>query len=196
MSWMSRECLMYIQLMTVSSGYSSIMKVFRGFQIRETFFTLGWINSSYLFSAKWIIMWHFKVRLEETEQNLWEKIMKPILKTLSSANHRGKNVKTWKPLFTKSSYFYRLHYNLLLYKFSDLKPCSLMEGSKKVFDFLRFNKKMYIHQQQRTNGGGGRGVQRIPPRRIPPLANSPDQIPPCWAPPPVNPPPVNFPLEG
>ena len=128
-------------------------------------------------------MWHFKVRLEETEQNLWEKIMKPILKTLSSANHRGKNVKTWKPLFTKSSYFYRLHYNLLLYKFSDLKPCSLMEGSKKVFDFLRFNKKMYIHQQQRTNGGGGRGLQRIPPWRIPPLANSPDQIPPCWAPP-------------
>ena len=146
MSWMSPECLMYIQLMSVSRGYSSNMKVFRGFQIREAFFILGWINSSYLCSAKWIIMWHFKVRLEETEQNLWEKIMKPISKTLSSANHRGKNVKTWKLLFTKSSYFYRLHYNLLLYKFSDLRPCSLMEDSKKVFDFLRFNKKMHIHQ--------------------------------------------------
>ena len=131
-------------------------------------------------------MWHFKVRLEETEQNLWEKIMKPILKTLSSANHRGKNVKTWKPLFTKSSYFYRLHYNLLLYKFSDLKPCSLMEGSKKIFDFLRFNKKMHIHQQQRTNGGDG-GCREFSPEEFPPLPIPPIKFPPVELPP-VNPP--------
>ena len=133
-------------------------------------------------------MWHFKVRLEETEQNLWEKIMKPILKTLSSANHRGKNVKTWKPLFTKSSYFYRLHYNLLLYKFSDLKPCSLMEGSKKVFDFLRFNKKMYIHQQQRTNGGGGTGVAENSPLKNSPPCQFPRSNSPLLSSPPVNPP--------
>ena len=140
-------------------------------------------------------MWHFKVRLEETEQNLWEKIMKPILKTLSSANHRGKNVKTWKPLFTKSSYFYRLHYNLLLYKFSDLKPCSLMEGSKKIFDFLRFNKKMHIHQQQRTNGGGDGGCREFPPEEFPPLPIPPIKFPPVELPPGQSPP-VNFPLEG
>ena len=39
---------------------------------------------------------------------------------------------------------FHIHSNLLLYKFSDFRACSLKEGSKKVFDFLRFNKKMHI----------------------------------------------------
>ena len=99
--------------------------------------------------------------------------MKPNLKALSSMNHWGKNVKTWKPLSTKSSYFYRLYYNLLLYKFSDLRPCNLMEGSKKYLISWDLTKRCTSVNNNRQKGGAENPPWPIPPDQIPPLLSPP-----------------------